>query len=337
MKRRQEQKALRMLSLVLLGVVVGLVVLLLFKQRVQPEQLIAWGLKDVSSVPKQQSSADGMYADAESGVGRGAMPDVFDPNTADSATLVAVGLSSWQAQNVLRYRRKGGQYHRPEDFKRLYGLTVSQWETLEPRIRIGRKFQYLSDAEDVGTSYSARYDRRAYRNAMYASAGKGAAHSFSDDGAEHADTLLHSTHPFRSSAYVHKLRKGETVDISLCDTTALKTIPGIGGYYARRIAEYGEKLGGYASLSQLNDDALSFLPVGVEGYMTLNSPSVRKLRVNHMSVRELAAHPYISFAQAKQIYNSVRVNGPLRSWTELLFLSEFTEGDRQRLEPYVEF
>ena len=40
---------------------------------------------------------------------------LFDPNTADSATLVGLGLAPWQARNMLRYRAKGGVYRRADD------------------------------------------------------------------------------------------------------------------------------------------------------------------------------------------------------------------------------
>ena len=36
-------------------------------------------------------------------------PAAFDPNTADSATFLSLGLPPWMAGNILRYRRKQGQ------------------------------------------------------------------------------------------------------------------------------------------------------------------------------------------------------------------------------------
>lgn len=60
----------------------------------------------------------------------------FDPNTADSSTLVHLGLRPWQARNILRYRAKGGHYRQPTDLKRLWGMTDSLYATLEPYIEI---------------------------------------------------------------------------------------------------------------------------------------------------------------------------------------------------------
>ena len=61
---------------------------------------------------------------------------IFDPNTADSATLVRLGLAPWQARNVLKYRRKGGRWRTPESFARLYGLSREDFLRLRPYIRI---------------------------------------------------------------------------------------------------------------------------------------------------------------------------------------------------------
>ena len=63
-------------------------------------------------------------------------PAAFDPNTADSATFLSLGLPPWMAGNILRYRRKQGRFRRPEDFRKIYGLTEEQYRTLQPYIRI---------------------------------------------------------------------------------------------------------------------------------------------------------------------------------------------------------
>jgi competence ComEA-like helix-hairpin-helix protein len=61
---------------------------------------------------------------------------MFDPNTADSVTLVHLGLKPWQAKNMLKYRAKGGKYRKKEDIKKLYGMTDSMYIALAPYIHI---------------------------------------------------------------------------------------------------------------------------------------------------------------------------------------------------------
>ncbi|EJX06304.1 hypothetical protein, secreted [gut metagenome] len=65
----------------------------------------------------------------------------FDPNTADSATFLSLGLPAWMARNILRYRSRQGQFRKPEDFKKVYGLTEEQYRILRPYIRIAPLFQ----------------------------------------------------------------------------------------------------------------------------------------------------------------------------------------------------
>lgn len=60
----------------------------------------------------------------------------FDPNTVDSSTLRHLGFKPWQASNMLKYRAKGGKYRKPEDLKRLYGMTDSMYHALSPYISI---------------------------------------------------------------------------------------------------------------------------------------------------------------------------------------------------------
>ena len=65
--------------------------------------------------------------------------EVFDPNTADSSTLVHLGFKPWQAKNMIKYRAAGGRYRKPEDLKKLYGMTDSMFQALTPYIYIARE------------------------------------------------------------------------------------------------------------------------------------------------------------------------------------------------------
>lgn len=60
----------------------------------------------------------------------------FDPNTVDSITFRHLGLPAWMTRNILHYRKKGGVFHKAADFKKIYGLTAEQYNTLLPYITI---------------------------------------------------------------------------------------------------------------------------------------------------------------------------------------------------------
>ena len=79
----------------------------------------------------------------------------FDPNTADSTTLLRLGLTPWQVKSILKYRSMGGRYHRTEDFKRVPGMTNEQWERLGPQVRIDKKFQYVEQKSSLASPQSS--------------------------------------------------------------------------------------------------------------------------------------------------------------------------------------
>lgn len=64
----------------------------------------------------------------------------FDPNTASQSDFQRLGLESWQARSIIKYRNKGGIFRTPRDFARVYGLTKKQFEKLLPFIRIGKDY-----------------------------------------------------------------------------------------------------------------------------------------------------------------------------------------------------
>ena len=71
----------------------------------------------------------------------------FDPNRADSVTLLKQGLKPWQAHNLIKYRKAGGSFRKPEDMRRLYGLAESQYQAMRPYIRIPHSRQTPHDAK----------------------------------------------------------------------------------------------------------------------------------------------------------------------------------------------
>ncbi|WP_455673433.1 helix-hairpin-helix domain-containing protein [Phocaeicola sp.] len=69
----------------------------------------------------------------------------FDPNLADSIELLRLGLPSFVAHNVLRYRQAGGKFSTAEAFARIYGMTEEQFNALHPYIHISEAFQKKRD------------------------------------------------------------------------------------------------------------------------------------------------------------------------------------------------
>jgi len=60
----------------------------------------------------------------------------FNPNEADSATFVQLGIRPSTARTIERYRERGGTFRVPEDFRRIFGISDEQFEELKPFIVI---------------------------------------------------------------------------------------------------------------------------------------------------------------------------------------------------------
>jgi DNA uptake protein ComE-like DNA-binding protein len=60
----------------------------------------------------------------------------FDPNTADSTTLVALGIKGYAASNLLKYRSKGGCFRSPDDLRKVYGISPQKLEELKAFVSI---------------------------------------------------------------------------------------------------------------------------------------------------------------------------------------------------------
>ena len=223
----------------------------------------------------------------------------FDPNTADSAQLRRLGLQTWQIRNIYKYRAVGGIYREKTAFARLYGLTVKEYRELEPYIRISS--DYLPAATLVKESASAT--------------------------AKHDTTFVHH--------YPQKIAETAHVVLNTADTTELMTVPGIGPYFARKIVQYGQRLGGYVNVDQL--DEIENFPAESKRFLVVEGATPQKLNVNKLTLNELKRHPYINFYQAKDITDYRRLHGPLHSLNDLRLSRDFPPEVITRLLPYVEF
>lgn len=151
------------------------------------------------------------------------------------------------------------------------------------------------------------------------------------------DSLVKGDHGYvpQIPPHPHKIREGEHVVLNTADTTALKTVPGIGPYFAHKIVEYGVRLGGYVSVDQL--DEIEDFPLDAKRYLVIRDANPRKLNLNMLSLNELKRHPYINYYRARAITDYRRLHGPIQSLSDLRLSKDFPPEVIRQLEPYVEF
>lgn len=110
------------------------------------------------------------------------------------------------------------------------------------------------------------------------------------------------------------------VDINTADIENLKSIPGIGDFYAKKIIEYREELGGYCDTKQL----LEIWKFDNEKYkevrenIILNKKDLKLIDINSCSIDELKSHPYISYKVANSIVKMRMANGNYNQIEDIL-------------------
>lgn len=250
----------------------------------------------------------------------------FDPNTADSTTLLRLGLAPWQVKAIYNYRAKHGRYHTAEDFKRLPGMTLELWERLGKYVTIDKKYRYL-DVPPVSRTRSSTSSVPEKKTQTETTPQTIPSDSIMqpDEDSIRVDT----------TRYPVKFKEKTLVDINAADTNLLKKIPNIGSYRAREIVSYRQRLGGYTEVNQVMEACE--MPDEVLEWFSLVPVPVKTLNVNSLSVRQLMRHPYLSFYQAREIVAYRKEHGPIKQIEELATLDKFSHSDVERLRPYLIF
>ena len=235
-----------------------------------------------------------------------AAPMSFDPNTVDSASLVALGLQPYQAHAWVRYREAGGLFYEPQDIQRLYTLSERDIERLMPKVKIRA---------------AAHVHRNNYHREQ----------NYADKRNETTPSTTSQT--TKETTYVPKFDKPTKVEVNTADTNLLKRIPGIGSNIARWIVERRDKLGGFYSLEQLLE--VKHVDPSMLEWFTVDISQIRHVRLREMTFAEMSRFPYIGYDKAKAISNYQRIYGPITSEEQLRSTHIFTDEELEKLKNYI--
>jgi len=231
-------------------------------------------------------------------------PDYFDPNTADVPTLLALGFSKRVADNLVRYRSKGGRLRKPDDLLRIWGMDTSLYKELAERIRI-----VGGNSIDDNRNIQHEFPRRQY-----------------DGSPDYA--------PRQPTARL-------PVDINAADSLAWVALPGIGPVTARRILSFREKLGGFVSERQLMEvygiDTQRIRTLLEEGRLRIDKGVYRRIPLASATLELLDAHPYISRNQAKVLIAYRQQHQGIRGEAEFRQIAAFSRQEAIRILPYLDF
>ncbi len=223
----------------------------------------------------------------------------FNPNTATAAQWKELGLPDKTIGTLMKYLSKGGRIRKPDDLQKIYGFPEEAYVKLKPYIRLPENSSSYPDSDKKTFPAEKNYPK----------------------------------------PYLEKANHVSTVLINQSDSAAWEALPGIGPRLAARILSYRGKLGGFHSIEQVRETY--GLPDSVftriRPFLVADGQNMpAKLDMNHASLEELQAHPYISYQLAKVIVAYRKQHGAFSNKSDLQKIALITPELFVKLEPYIE-
>jgi len=130
----------------------------------------------------------------------------------------------------------------------------------------------------------------------------------------------------------------KSIEINNTDSASLRTVYGIGDYFAGKIIQFRRDLGGFYALEQLKEiygmSDSSYLKI--EKQLTCNG-TVNKINVNTAKTAELAKHPYIKWTVANRIEKYIKQHQKIAHMEEFRKASLLGDDILNKLRPYLVF
>ena len=255
---------------------------------------------------------------------------LFDPNTLDSAGFVQLGFSPSQTRSLLRYRASGVVFRKPEDFSRSYAVSDQMYQKLLPYISIEPTRSPQAEkpsasranaAPSSGTPFPATSPKEAAQPVI----------------ASPATPPKATALPVTASLTAPLQR--ELIEINSADTSRLQKIRGIGPYYAQKIVQYRQRLGGFAAMEQLMEiegiDEARFEMMKPQ--IEIDYDLVRTIDLKSADQTTLGQHPYIGAYAARWIVHyRQQLGDTVCTLPSLLRRNIIKEQQAKWLEYYVE-
>lgn len=136
----------------------------------------------------------------------------FNPNTISPEQWQELGLRDKTILTIQHYLQKGGQFRKPADLRKIWGLTPAEADLLIPYVQIPNTIAEGKQPQEPLKALPVK------------------------------DTVLLKP---------HKNWNLQPIDINLADTAAWMKFPGIGEVLAARIVKFRDKMGGFKTVEQV--------------------------------------------------------------------------------------
>lgn len=294
----------------------------------------------------------------------------FVPNEATNELLKVVGLSKQSIRAWMSYLRKGGGFYEWKDIENFRALSDSEREQLRPYLIFTKSIEEaVAEETETTTIELVPFDPNRVEEAALLAMGvppkaannwlkflASGGHFQKPDDIQKIyglpAALAESLMPYLQLAPVNSqpvafneapsaydaVKTNVIVDINRATAAEWQELRGIGPAYSKRIVNFRDKLGGFVSVEQVAETYglpdSTFQAV----YLQLRPSAIyRFLSINTLGVEELAAHPYLSWNNAKAIVGYREEHGPYQNAEDLGKLYGLTEKVKKNIVPYLVF
>lgn len=300
----------------------------------------------------------------------------FNPNLSTQTELQQLGLSPKVSKTLLNFRTKGGRFFRKEDLKKIYGITAEEYKRLEPYIKLETEenpkkkqieqkeentiipplelFEFDPNVASKDTLQKLGFSERAANNLIKFRAKGGTIRQKEDIAKIYGvDEFLYeqllpyiilkkktsiATETSKLDKPKERTQENVVLDINAASIDDWQKLRGIGPFYARKIINFRNKLGGFYAIHQVADTYN--LPDSVfqqiQSKLVLDQPP-QQMKLNTVTVEALAKHPYINYQQAKVIINYRQQHGAFKTLDDLQNIIILSPEFLEKIEPYLSF
>lgn len=225
-------------------------------------------------------------------------PYNFNPNKIQQIDWEKLGFSEKEAKMIQNFRSKlKNGFEYKEQLGKVYCMDEDRYNQLESFIQLPSKTEF----------YAAKSADRSFKNEE------------------------------RKNFKKYEESSSIIIEINAADTVELTKIKGIGPYFARKIYQYREKLGGFYEKEQL----LEVYRMTDSIYQTI-APQIivadsllRKININKATEQEMFAHPYFRNGIGKAIFNYRIQHGDYKRIEDLNKLHLLDEAKIKKIKPYI--
>ncbi|MEQ8520195.1 MAG: helix-hairpin-helix domain-containing protein [Cytophagales bacterium] len=226
---------------------------------------------------------------------------VSDPNTMSFMDWRNIGLDQKLADRIISFRLNGGRFNIKEDLKKIYGLSDSIYNEIDPYLAMA----HFEPSKKRFSSFNNNYNKNRFEKKT-------------------------------ETQNIHK----QLPDLNKCDSSDLLFIKGIGPKRASRIIKYRNRLGGFKNINQLNEvygiDSTVYINL-ISNTILKEDSAINKINLNAVSFEELLKHPYVDYNTCKVIINYRKQHGKFESLKDLKQIKIIDSDFLTRMGPYLQF